>query len=304
MAITRRKVTKEKEDLSVLESAKLNLSEEWGYKGDVITFEIETIPEKYDKQKNLVLIPENDDVIKINYEKSEIYINSDDLTDVEINLKDIPTSDTYDTVTVTASGAHPEKIKKLQEDVKPEEDKKEEVEKEEVKLEEVKNPVKVSKESKTKTTKKDGKKKMTKKKTVAKKFNEKSYTKEELINDLLINLENGNDYTKKELSAIINEIDTLREKALVQGKTLTMTKINFSRKLIKGRIHNAKMDTIKEASFVPPHVVMTAKVENEDKEVIKGEEIDKNTFKTKDGKEIKLDEVNKNYEAAFKKKYK
>lgn len=299
MAITRRKVTKEREDLSVLESAKITLSEEWGYKGDVITFEIETIPEKYDKQKNLVLIPEDDNVIKINYEKSEIYINSDDLTDVEINLKDIPTSDTYDTVKVTASGLHPDKVKELQGD------KTEEVKKpQEEKLEEVKNPVKSIKENKTKTTKKDGKKKMTKKKTVAKKFNEKSYTKEELINDLLINLDNGNEYTKKELSAIINEIDTLREKALVQGKTLTMTKINFSRKLIKGRIHNAKMDTIKEASFVPPHVVMTAKVENEDKEVIKGEEIDKNTFKTKDGEEIKLDEVNKKYEAAFKKKYK
>src|SRR5699024_12438471 len=108
MAITRKKVTKEKEDLTVLESAKIKLSEEQGYEGDTITFDIETIPEKYDR-KNLVLIPEDDDVIKINYDKKEIFINSDELKDVEINLKDIPTESSYDKVTVTASGRSEER---------------------------------------------------------------------------------------------------------------------------------------------------------------------------------------------------
>ncbi|BDE75570.1 hypothetical protein [Staphylococcus phage S6] len=302
MAITRKKVTKEKEDLTVLESAKIKLSEEQGYEGDTITFDIETIPEKYDR-KNLVLIPEDDDVIKINYDKKEIFINSDELKDVEINLKDIPTESSYDKVTVTASGLNPEKAKEIkQKETKQEEDKVET--KQEETKEEVKNPVlKEKKQStKTKSNQKVGKKKMTSRKKNVKKFSEKSYTKEELINDLVTNLED-NRYSKKELSDIINEIDALRENALVKGKTLTMKNVHFSRKLIKGRIHNAKMETVKQASFVPPHIAMVAKVENEDKEVIKGEEIDKDNFKTDDGKDIKVSDVNAKYEEEYKKRF-
>ncbi|UAJ17189.1 hypothetical protein UFVDC4_00262 [Staphylococcus phage vB_SauM-UFV_DC4] len=302
MAITRKKVTKEKEDLTVLESAKIKLSEEQGYEGDTITFDIETIPEKYDR-KNLVLIPEDDDVIKINYDKKEIFINSDELKDVEINLKDIPTESSYDKVTVTASGLNPEKAKEIkQKETKQEEDKVET--KQEETKEEVKNPVlKEKKQStKTKSNQKVGKKKMTSRKKNVKKFSEKSYTKEELINDLVANLED-NRYSKKELSDIINEIDALRENALVKGKTLTMKNVHFSRKLIKGRIHNAKMETVKQASFVPPHIAMVAKVENEDKEVIKGEEIDKDNFKTDDGKDIKVSDINAKYEEEYKKRF-
>lgn len=306
MAITRKKVTKEKEDLTVLESAKIKLSEEQGYEGDTIKFDIETIPEKYDR-KNLVLIPEDDDVIKINYDKEEIFINSDELKDVEINLKDIPTESSYDKVTITASGINPEKAKEIKqketkEETKQEEDKVE-TKQEEIK-EEVKNPVSKEKKqsTKTKSNQKVGKKKMTNKKKNIKKFSEKSYTKEELINDLVINLEE-NEYSKKELSDIINKIDELRENALVKGKTITMKNVHFSRKLIKGRIHNAKMETIKQASFVPPHIAMVAKVENEDKEVIKGEEIDKDNFKTDDGKDIKVSDVNAKYEEEYKKRF-
>ncbi|WRM43541.1 hypothetical protein [Staphylococcus phage LY01] len=293
MAITRKKITKEKEDLTVLESAKIKLSEEQGYEGDTITFDIETIPEKYDR-KNLVLIPEDDNVIKINYDKKEIFINSDELKDVEINLKDIPTESSYDKVTVTASGINPEKAKEI---------KQKETKQEEVK-EEVKNPVlKEKKQStKAKSNQKVGKKKMTNKKKNVKKFSEKSYTKEELINDLLLNLEE-NEYSKKELSDIINKIDELRENALVKGKTVTMKNVHFSRKLVKGRIHNAKMETIKQASFVPPHIAMVAKVENEDKKVIKGEEINKDNFKTDDGKDIKVSDVNAKYEEEYKKRF-
>lgn len=301
MAITRKKVTKEKEDLTVLESAKIKLSEEQGYEGDTITFDIETIPEKYDR-KNLVLIPEDDDVIKINYDKKEIFINSDELKDVEINLKDIPTESSYDKVTVTASGLNPEKAKEIKQKETKQEDKVE-TKQDEIK-EEVKNPVlKEKKQStKTKSNQKVGKKKMASRKKNVKKFSEKSYTKEELINDLVINLED-NRYSKKELSDIINEIDALRESALVKGKTITMKNVHFSRKLIKGRIHNAKMETIKQASFVPPHIAMVAKVENEDKEVIKGEEIDKDNFKTDDGKDIKVSDVNAKYEEEYKKRF-
>src|SRR5699024_134029 len=301
MAITRKKVTKEKEDLTVLESAKIKLSEEQGYEGDIITFDIETIPEKYDR-KNLVLIPEDDNVIKINYDKKEIFINSDELKDVEINLKDIPTESSYDKVTVTASGINPEKAKEIKQKETKQEDKVE-TKQDEIK-EEVKNPVlKEKKQStKTKSNQKVGKKKMASRKKNVKKFSEKSYTKEELINDLVINLED-NRYSKKELSDIINEIDALRESALVKGKTITMKNVHFSRKLIKGRIHNAKMETIKQASFVPPHIAMVAKVENEDKEVIKGEEIDKDNFKTDDGKDIKVSDVNAKYEEEYKKRF-
>lgn len=302
MAITRKKVTKEKEDLTVLESANIKLSEEQGYEGDTITFDIETIPEKYDR-KNLVLIPEDDDVIKINYDKKEIFINSDELKDVEINLKDIPTESSYDKVTVTASGLNPEKAKEIKQKETKQEENKVETKQEETK-EEVKNPVlKEKKQStKTKSNQKVGKKKMTSRKKNVKKFSEKSYTKEELINDLVANLED-NRYSKKELSDIINEIDALRENALVKGKTLTMKNVHFSRKLIKGRIHNAKMETVKQASFVPPHIAMVAKVENEDKEVIKGEEIDKDNFKTDDGKDIKVSDVNAKYEEEYKKRF-
>src|SRR5699024_1838125 len=125
-------------------------------------------------RKNLVLIPEDDNVIKINYDKKEIFINSDELKDVEINLKDIPTESSYDKVTVTASGLNPEKAKEIkQKETKQEEDKVET--KQEETKEEVKNPVlKEKKQStKTKSNQKVGKKKMTSRKKNVKKFSEK-----------------------------------------------------------------------------------------------------------------------------------
>ncbi|WPH64082.1 hypothetical protein [Staphylococcus phage vB_StaM_PB50] len=298
MAITRRKVTNETKDLSVLESAELKVSEEQGYKGDVLTFEIETIPEKYDR-KNLVLIPEDDNVIKINYNKNEINIASDELKDVIIKLKDIPTDTEYDNVTITASGINPDKEKEIKEE----------------KVEEVKNPVKKKSSTKTKTSKKDDNKvekikvnrvKKDVKKTTKKKYSDKSYTKDELLNDLLMNLvdESGNEaYSKKELKDIVTLADSLRTSALKEGKTISINNINFTRKLQKARIHAPKLDTVKSPSYVTPHIVMQAKVESDDKEVLKGEKLSADKFRTKDGEEIDLNKVNEEYEKEFKNKF-
>lgn len=66
MAVTRNSGKIKK--VTVLESASIKLSEGQGYKGDVIKYEIETIPEDYDIDKNIFLIPEDDD-IKVNQEK-------------------------------------------------------------------------------------------------------------------------------------------------------------------------------------------------------------------------------------------
>lgn len=304
MAITRRKVTNETKDLNVLESAELKVSEEQGYEGDVLTFEINTIPEEYDR-KNLVLIPEDDNIIKINYTKSEINISSDELQDVSIKLKDIPTDKEYDNVVITASGKNPNTNEEEKEV------------KEEKKLEEVKNPVKkeTKPKSKTNTTKKDDNKmekvkvnriKKDVKKKPKKEYSNKSYTKEEMMNDLLMNLvdESGSSaYSKKELNDIVTLVDTLRSNALKDGKTISMKDINFNRKLQKGRIHSPKLDTVKSASYVTPHVVMQAKIESDDKQVIKGEKVDTHKFKTEDGKEIDLNPVNEQYEKDFKDKF-
>lgn len=309
MAITRRKVTNETKDLSVLESAELKVSEEQGYKGDVLTFEIETVPKEYDR-KNLVLIPEDDNVIKINYNKNEINIASDELKDVSIKLKDIPTDTEYDNVTITASGINPDKEKEIKEE-------KEEKEVKEEKVEEVKNPVKKkpSTKTKTKTNKKDDNKmekikvnrvKKDVKKTAKKEYSDKSYTKDELLNDLLTNLvdESGDAaYSKKELKDIITLADSLRTSALKDGKTISINNINFTRKLQKARIHAPKLDTVKSPSYVTPHVVMQAKVESDDKKVLKGEKLSADKFKTVDGEEIDLNKVNEEYEKEFKNKF-
>lgn len=301
MAISRK--TTVKKDVSVLESAKIVLDEEQGYKGDRIGFNIETIPESYSEEKYF-LISDNDDIIKIDNEEKVLIITSDDLEDVNISLKDIPTEKIYDSVTVTASGKSPEDIKKLKQ-VTEKEEKKEE------KLEKVPNPV-----SKTKTNK-GGNKTMSEKVTVnrinkpkknnKKEYNAKSYTKEEMINDLsmtLVDEDNNPAYSKRELNDIVSLVDKLRVSALKEGKTLTMDSVNFTRKYQKGRIHNPRLETVKKASFVTPHIVMSAKLESDDKEVFKGKQLDNSTFETLDGHEIDVDKTNEDFKKEFDAKFK
>lgn len=297
MAVTRNSGKIKK--VSVLESASINLSEGQGYKGDIIKYEIETIPEDYDVDKNIFLIPEDDDV-KVNQEKKEIYITTDEIKDVEIKLKDIPTESVYDNVVITASGENPKDVKEVKNPVKKKVTKK-------VTKKKNNEDKKDDKKVEDKKVKVNRIKKDTKKKPVKKTYSNKSYTKEEMLNDLsmiLIDKDNNPAYSKKELNDIVSLIDEYRSKALKDGKTVSMKDINFSRKLQKGRIHSPNLETVKNDSLVTPHIVMQAKVESEDKKVIKGKQIDKTHFEDENGDKYDLDEINEKFKGEFDSRFK